>query len=147
MEIIIYTDNMQVCMNASVVNRYPAGVTLNGVYTQDQMNEVYPEAKLATHARDLYKSEMLTRKIQVCNPIKFKQELERATVHPHGLKVALGFHRSDYEFLLYNFTGKGLFGATKNRLHRGQVPGLFWQGWKEMGMTEEEYLKERGTEE
>ena len=143
MEIIIYTDNMQVCLGASVVNRYPAGVTLRGAYTQDQMNELYPEAKLATRARDLYHSEMLTRKIQVCNPIKFKQELEAATQHPRGLKVALVFHRSDYEFLLYNFSGASIRDLGK----KGRIPGLFWQGWKELGMTEEEYLKEMGIEE
>ena len=146
MEIIIYTDNMQVCLNANSFSRYPAGVTLSSVYTDEQMDELYPAAKMATFGTDLYKSSMLASKVQVCNPVKFKKELEGARQNPNGIKVALSLTRADYDFLLYNYSGKSLMGKISRRAHEGALPGLFWEGWKELGITEEEYLKERDIE-
>lgn len=141
MEIIIYTDNMQVSMQADIFNRYPTGVTVRGMHTHKQM-EKYPEAKLATAGQDLYDTDMLVRKIQVFNPDKFKEELEAAHSHPHGLNVALGFNQHDYDFLLWYYSGKSVKCLGK----KGRVPGMFWTGWKEQGITEEEYLKKEGAE-
>ena len=146
MEIIIYTDNMQVSFVASLFDRMPEGVTCRGAWTHEQMKDRFPGALLASRGQDMYESKMLSRNIQVFNPIKFKEEVEAARSHPNGIQVHFGLSRHDYEYLLYYFGGYGR--RSYNLRGKGQsLPGRFWEGWKDLGMTEEEYIKSGGVTE
>jgi len=123
MEIAIYTDNLQAGLRAGTLERLPDGLgrrAVVGAFSGKQVDEDYPAVRLLGSAKqDLFKSGMLVHEVQLHNPLGFRDEL----LSSGEIQIVMGLDYQDYEFLLYNFTGKSI----KGLFHR-DMPGQFWKG-------------------
>ena len=122
MEIIIYTDSLQACLDVQVFKRYPEGVTAPGAWSREQLEEKYPAVLLASGGQHLFDSEMLVREVKHHDPLGFRDELLARDPRPRNLKVAIGLSRYDLDFLLYRYLAGGAASVMGK-----DVPGKTWE--------------------